>query len=445
MPLKLPEDFARKLKEAEKELDIASRVRVVSHYDGDGLCAAGVLAKALYRKDLSFQVTTTRALDEVFLKELTGDEDIVLMSDMGSSRLQALEALGKAVVILDHHVPTGDSEELIHINSHLLGIDGTREACAATLAFALAVAIDEQNWDLAGIAIAGAVADRQHPGGLRGLNKAILREAEGRGILRTEKMHTFLGTDLAEALSLSINPYMMGVSGNLDGSKTFLKKLGIPPETPVEDLSGEWRTRLISAMSLQLLSQGVTGEHVKGVVEDGYRDLSRNAYANWIAAYVNACGRLGQDGIGVAICLGDESALQKGKELRKEFLNQVLEGLKKVTEEGAFEKKHSQFFYVENPSYAGTIGGVAMRYVLNPDLATVVLSVLGEKTRVSGRATKELVGKGVNLAEAFKESAEVLGGSGGGHSIAAGASIPTGKEDKFLEYVDNTIEVQMER
>ncbi|MEE8182920.1 MAG: DHH family phosphoesterase, partial [Thermoplasmata archaeon] len=146
----------------------------------------------------------------------------------------------------------------------------------------------------------------------------------------------------------------------------------------------------------------------------------------------------------VAICLGDPSALEEGKRLRKEFLGQVLVGLKKVEDEGAFERNHMQFFYVENPSFAGTIGGVAMRFLLNPGLATVALSVLTKQTRISGRATKDLVRKGVNLSEAFKESAEVLGGSGGGHSIAAGASIPKGKEEKFLEYVDNTLEVQLE-
>ncbi|MFQ6128450.1 MAG: DHH family phosphoesterase [Thermoplasmata archaeon] len=444
MPLQLPEDFSKKVERAAEELSSASRVRVVSHYDGDGLCAAGILAKALYRKDLVFQLSATRALDQEFIGSLEGDEDVLVMADMGSSRIQSLEKLGARVIVLDHHEPENDSEKVIHINSHLYGIDGTKGACAATLSFTLATVMDEENWDLAAIALAGAVADRQHPGGLEGINLAILKHVSEKGGIRIERIHTLLGEDVAEALSLSINPYIVGISGDIKGAMSFLSELGIPPDLPVEELQGELRTKLVSAISLKLLEQGVSAENVRGIVEEGYWDSSRETYANWIASYVNACGGLGKDGVGVALCLGDRSALDKGKKLRKDFLSQVLAGLEKVRTEGAFEKKHIQFFYAENPSFAGTIGGVAMRYVLNPNLATVALSVLSEKTRVSGRATKNLVETGVNLAEAFKESAEVLGGAGGGHSIAAGASIPKGKEEKFLEYVDNTIEVQLE-
>ncbi|MFQ5909331.1 MAG: DHH family phosphoesterase [Thermoplasmata archaeon] len=444
MPLKLPEDLLGKLGNAADALSAASRVRVVSHYDGDGLCAAGILAKALHRKDLSFQVSTTRALDQDFLDNLEGDEDVLLMADMGSNRIQFLEKMDLQVIILDHHQPEHDSDEVIHINSHLHGIDGTKGACASTLSFALATVMDDVNWDLTGIALAGAVADRQHPGGLEGLNLSIATEASERVGMRIERTHTFLGDDLAEALSLSINPYIVGISGDIDGARSFLSGLGISPDLPVDELKGEQRTKLVSAVSLKLLEQGVTAEHVKGTIEEGYWDASRETYANWIAAYVNSCGRLGMDGVGIAICLGDPSALDEGKKLRNDFLNQVLGGLDRVRDEGAFEKNHIQFFYVDNPSFAGTIGGVAMRYILSPDFATVALSVLTQKTRVSGRATKELVSRGVNLADAFKESAEVLGGAGGGHSIAAGASIPKGKEEKFLEYVDNTIEVQLE-
>ena len=39
MPFELPEDFLKKLEVAVDVLSSASRVKVVSHYDGDGLCA----------------------------------------------------------------------------------------------------------------------------------------------------------------------------------------------------------------------------------------------------------------------------------------------------------------------------------------------------------------------------------------------------------------------
>ncbi|MCK4443970.1 MAG: DHH family phosphoesterase, partial [Thermoplasmata archaeon] len=74
---------------------------------------------------------------------------------------------------------------------------------------------------------------------------------------------------------------------------------------------------------------------------------------------------------------------------------------------------------------------------------TIALSVQEKQTRVSGRGTHYLVGKGLDLAEAFKVAAGSLDGSGGGHAVASGANFPKGKEDKFLDTVDSIVEGQL--
>jgi nanoRNase/pAp phosphatase (c-di-AMP/oligoRNAs hydrolase) len=49
----------------------------------------------------------------------------------------------------------------------------------------------------------------------------------------------------------------------------------------------------------------------------------------------------------------------------------------------------------------------------------------------------------LDLAEAFKVAAGSLEGSGGGHAVASGATIPKGTEDKFLDSVDSIVEGQL--
>ena len=79
-------------------------------------------------------------------------------------------------------------------------------------------------------------------------------------------------------------------------------------------------------------------------------------------------------------------------------------------------------------------------------LSTPVLSLTkNEKvTRVSARATRSLFNNGLDLAKVLHEAADLVGGNGGGHPVASGATIPLGKEKEFLEKVGSVIKFQLE-
>jgi RecJ-like exonuclease len=66
-----------------------------------------------------------------------------------------------------------------------------------------------------------------------------------------------------------------------------------------------------------------------------------------------------------------------------------------------------------------------------------------EMTKASARGTKELVEKGLDLSSAMRRASESVGGTGGGHNIAAGATIPPGKEADFLAEIDRIVSAQM--
>ena len=63
--------------------------------------------------------------------------------------------------------------------------------------------------------------------------------------------------------------------------------------------------------------------------------------------------------------------------------------------------------------------------------------------KVSARGTEELIEKGLNLSLAMKKAASELNGIGGGHNIAAGATIPKGKEEEFLDLLEKEIKTQL--
>ncbi|MHC1709707.1 MAG: DHHA1 domain-containing protein [Methanomassiliicoccales archaeon] len=69
----------------------------------------------------------------------------------------------------------------------------------------------------------------------------------------------------------------------------------------------------------------------------------------------------------------------------------------------------------------------------------------GEHIKISGRMKREMVDKGIHLGEAMKQAALKVKGVGGGHNVAAGATIPKRKIKAFLEALDEEIGGQKER
>ncbi len=53
------------------------------------------------------------------------------------------------------------------------------------------------------------------------------------------------------------------------------------------------------------------------------------------------------------------------------------------------------------------------------------------------------MGRGLDLAAAMREASETVGGMGGGHDVASGATIPIGTAMKFIDLVDSIIEKQL--
>ncbi len=407
-------------------------VRLISHNDADGLAAAGIMCNALYRRGILFHATIVNQFDQSTV-ELIGKtyNGAVVLCDMGGSQAELASKL-KDAIIIDHHKPTGKVEH-IQFNPHLVGIDGSSELCASCGAYMVARQMGE-NSDLAGLALAGAIGDKQ---AMNGANKFILDEAVEKKAVTVKKGLRMGDDPVEEMLEHSIDPYL-DITGDKDKIKIFLDKLGAKGR--LKELSEEQLMKLSSAIVLKLAKQNPAA--VESLIGDVYtlnNEVISNIYD--FVNIMNACGKDENAGIAIALCMRDASVVDEAKACALEHQRGVIAAIKKAQVQ---IKQARSFRYVllDDSSSTGIIAGTMTRY-LYPDKPFITLNQVEDKIKISARGTRKLVSAGLDLASAMREASFSVEGIGGGHDVAAGATIPRGTAMKFIDVADSIIEKQL--
>jgi RecJ-like exonuclease len=162
-----------------------------------------------------------------------------------------------------------------------------------------------------------------------------------------------------------------------------------------------------------------------------------------LADLLDSCGKGGNRGLGLALCMGDKQTFDEAVELEKEYKQKILDELMRLEKDGFKEKKGFRYFYSKDSSLGGVIGGIASNFILGKEKPLLSLVKKDDELHVSCRGNQYLVSKGLDLGLAMNETAKKLGCHGGGHSIAAGATISSEKEEEFLDMVDTIITKQL--
>ncbi|MCZ7392101.1 MAG: DHH family phosphoesterase [Candidatus Methanoperedens sp.] len=407
-------------------------VRLISHNDADGLSAAGIMCNALHRRGILFHATIVSQFEQstIELIEKTS-HGAVILCDMGSSQVELASKIKEAIVI-DHHKPTGDLNH-VQFNPHLVGIDGSSQVCASCGAYLVARQMGE-NSDLAGLALAGAIGDKQ---GFGGLNKFILDEAIEKKAVTVASGLRMGDEPVEELLEYGIDPYL-DITGDRDKIKVFLDKLGVKGR--LSQLSEEQLIKFSSALVLKLAKQSpVAVDSLIGEVYTLNNEVVPNIYD--FINILNACGKDEKAGVALALCMRDASVAGEAKAITRENQRTLISTIKKAQ---AQIKSARNFRYVllDDSGGTGIIAGTMTRY-LYPDKPFVTLNEVEGNIRVSARGTRKLVASGLDLAAAMREASALVGGMGGGHDVAAGATIPKGTAMKFIDIVDSIIENQL--
>jgi single-stranded-DNA-specific exonuclease len=450
---------------------------ITSHLDADGLSAAGIIASALSRRKTPFHLRIVRQLDQMYLSELAArGPGRFIFCDLGSGQFSHIEETlnDSEIVIMDHHPlqKKKTPSNIRQVNPHQFGFDGTYEISGAGVSYLVARHLGGSNEDLAGLAVVGALGDIQDRGKQHdfvGLNKEIIIEdAIASGVIdRSIDMRIF-GRETRPihiALQYSSDPYIPGISNDPEGALNFLADLEIDLRDgddwrTIAALSKEEKRKLNSELVTYMLKHNIPPREAQsliGVVFTLMRE-EKGSYlrdARMFSTLLNATGRSNQGGIGVAICMGDRhDLLRKAETILKEYREQLALGLQWLMDdlEAVTKLQLIQTFHAKNrvpDTIVGSIAGMALNSRILDWSKPVIAFVYSRdgQVKVSGRTTRRIVEAGADLGAAMKQaSAEIGSGSeGGGHNIAAGATIPRGQEEQFLKIMERILRKQLGR
>ncbi|MCW6169006.1 MAG: DHH family phosphoesterase [Thermoplasmatales archaeon] len=434
-------EFYSVLKEGSKKILENERIRVLVHNDGDGASSGIILCNVLKRSGIEFDLSFIKSLDpDGFRRKVQESSDIfTVIADAGSDQAQFIPEFDN-IVILDHHFYKKSEFKGLNINARDYGVDGTREACGATMSFLMALAISEKNSDLLPFMIAGLIADKQDIGGFRGLNATIV-EHYGKSLEEKHPLN-LEGENIGDALTFSIDPFIYNLSGKPENVKTALEGIGLDPSIALNSITDSDSKKLFEFLALRLLQQGVSSESIKYLESDifFFRDLGFSSKE--LSTIIDGNSKLGENGVPVGYFLGEKGLQDAMINNWKIYKSKLIEYTYRVFKE-IFEEKNVRYFYAPEQEMTGAISGILTLYVLKQDKPLVGINVGDSDTKISSRAARPLLSRGLNLSTVMKESASQVGGSGGGHDIAAGAIIPRGKEKQFIEIANNIIGGQL--
>lgn len=467
---------------AASALRVAQRILIASHIDADGICAAAIASTSVLRLGKRPTSEFFKKLDSEAIEALRGaGADVIWFTDLGSGSCSRIE--GMRAVITDHHAvdpssrvnkrndgqaTLSDFSAPIHVNPQLFGISGATELSGAGSTFLAAVALDSRNLDLAHLAVLGAIGDLQDQKSrrLEGLNRVISEAAQSTGKVEVLEDLRYFGREtrpIHKMLEFSGDPFLPRISGNEEGALSFLLELGIELKE-----GGSWRTwaeltdsekrTLISALKEHLSSMRRKQETIDRLMGEVYvfteetRGLPVRD-AKEFSTLLNACGRHGKARVGLAICMGDrQEALSEGMALLRDHRSAISKALSWAKGSGIIRMKNIQFFDAGDEiedTIVGTVAGMLLGSEGSDRSAPMVAFAESTefsdspKTKASARGTQELVSKGMDLSYAMRTAAEKVGGVGGGHNIAAGATIPEDRRDEFLDILDGLVGSQI--
>lgn len=445
-------------------------IQVFSHLDADGVAAAGIIGKALYRLDARFRIKVTQWINDNLAKEaLSRKPQLIVFSDLGSGYMDFIneKMSDLRIVVLDHHqIVGGKSENVVQVNPHAHGIDGARDISGAGVAYFAVKELDKSNIDLSTVAVVGALGDIQDKFDQRqlgGLNERIVSDAVKTGLLKVEKDLTFFGREtrpIYKALASTTNPFIPGISGEEEKSLAFLKNLGIEVKNgdkwrALRDLTDEERKRFCSALSDYLVAKGLYSQ-VSNLIGHIYLLQHEEPWtplrdAREFAVLLNATGRMDRPSLGTAVCMGDrgsafeeaETILEEYRRTINKYLNWIMEKPERMKELDNVYVVHGEDFI--NDKIIGAVSSILSWNLRSPEKPLIAYANVREEglAKISARTIDTTVSKGVDLARVMEIASSKLGGKGGGHNVAAGAQVPINRINDFVVAVNDLIGKQL--
>lgn len=440
-----------------------NEVSIITHLDADGITAGSIMAMALRRMGARYSVRAVSDMNSSVVENMKADgRDFYVITDLGGGWASNLrKALDNKWVIIDHHEITEEEiltdDEAQILNPWKFGIDGGKEVSAGGMAYMVASTLDLKNRDLSAIAVVSAVADRQDQGDKRsffGLNAEILKTAQSLGLVSVDIDIILTGRETRpphEALAYTLFHYIDGLTWNNEACYVLLKNAGIK----LKDNGGRWRvlaefsqeekSAIVEAVAKfvgssdkrlsEILLDDLIG-YVYTLAKEDKRSLLRDARE--FSTMLNACGGIGRAGVGIALCMGDRNtALSTGEEIMSTYKMTLRNNISTIFSEKWRLADDGKITFINGDGILeeAMLGAVSSLLSRSPSFWGRVLFVrtLTKDGTYKFSSRKCLHCKSqANLGVIMRQCSKALNGAGGGHSAAAGCSIPSSALEDFI-------------
>ncbi len=416
-------------------------IRIVSHYDTDGISSATILIKTMKRLNKKFSVRIVKGIDENIINEelKRPEKEILLFSDLGSSNVEDFSKTNSKVFIIDHHEIKKENMggNVFILNPHL---NKKENLCSAALCYLFSKEISPFNKDLSKLALLGMVGDR-HESEITKSYYEIIKDCEDIEIKKS--LLIFSATrPLKRALEYSTTFYIPGITGFSEGVNELLKEIGIQENKSLHELDENETSKLITRIMLKKGRNFSEEEILGNIFITNF--FNRKEDLREISVLVNACSRLGFPDLAISFCMEKEGFYERAQEIYIKYRRELIDSLKNFER---LEKINGNGFVILNgkekikDAIIGTVCSIISSSNIY-DKGTILIGMAynNDKIKISAR----VVGKSdKNLKQVLEKAVCNIKADVGGHKEAAGCLIRKEDEKIFIEEIKKNLEIEL--
>ena len=429
-------EFVKEFLEKSKNKEI----QIISHFDTDGITSAAIIIQTLKKLDKKFSLKIIKSLEENFIRNLPKNK-IILFIDLASGSLNYIkESKLEEVFIIDHHEISDEIPENVKIINPQ--ISNKQKISSSGLTYLFSKEIDKSNKEFAKLGVLGMIGDCLEKE-VDKLNYGILEDGE---IKRKRGLLIFPSTrPLNRTLEYSSQPFIPGVTGNIQGVLELLREAKITPE------KGKYKSLLeLNEEEMERLTTSILLKSPKAKNSELIGDIfliklfNKLEDSREMSAKINACSRFGEPETAIQFCMEIPKAKKKAEKIHVKYKQKLISGLKFAQNTEKIKGKNFVIINAKEEIKETMIGTIASILSNSPvyDEGTLIITMAyyENKIKVSSRMKGK---KGRNVREILSNVISQIGGEVGGHEFAAGCIIKQEQEQEFVELLKKNMEMEL--
>lgn len=423
-----------------EELSKQKPIKIISHFDTDGITSATIFARAFQRWNKKFSLEIVKALDEEYIKHLPNNQ-ILIFLDLASNSMHYLKEKNTEIFILDHHEVTQEIPQNITLINPV--IDNHEIISSAGICYLFAKALSLQNKDLSNLAVIGMVGDLLEKELGKTYNE-IIKDSET--IIKKGPLIYPSTRPLDKALEYCSSPYIPGVTGSYAGCIELLREANIQKNyekyKSLYELTEGEMSNLITAIMIRC----ATTRSDENIIGNLFliKWFNKLEDARELSALINACSRMDYPDTAIGFCLGNKNKKIEAEKIYLEYKQHLIAALRHISQiEKISGKKYTIINAKDNikDTIIGTVASIISHSPIYEEGTIIVALAYNEdkikvSARIAGRCDK-------NVREILHKIVVPLGGEVGGHPEAAGCLIQKTHEQTFIEELKKLLEIEV--